>query len=490
MNARPDPSRDYLVGLLLELRRLSRETTWVEFKENRADPEEIGKYISALSNSAALEGRANAYLIWGVQDGTHEIVGTTFRPADVRIGNEGLEPWLLRLLSPRPLFRFLDLLDNGRRTVLLEVPRATDRPVQFRGEEFIRVGPHCQRLKDHPQLERALWRCFDSTPFEKQMAAERRGSADILSLLDYPKYFELMKQPLPSDRAAILARLADEGMILHDDAGRWNITNLGAVLFSRGLKDFPSLGRKAMRVIVYDGRGRLETRREQVEQKGYASGFEGLIEYINVLLPRNEVIGRALRSQVPMYPEIAVRELVANALIHQDFTLSGAGPMVEIFDDRMEITNTGCPLVSTDRFLDSPPRSRNEALASFMRRSGICEERGSGVDKVVFQTEFFQLPAPIFETVENSTRVVLFAYKALRDMEREDRVRACYLHACLRHVERDPMTNSSLRARFGIEERNKASASRIIREALEDGRIKPYDPGQGRKYAKYLPFWA
>ena len=115
--------------------------------------------------------------------------------------------------------------------------------------------------------------------------------------------------------------------------------------------------------------------------------------------------------------------------------------MVEIFQDRMEITNPGRPLVSTNSFLDTPPRSRNEALASFLRRVGICEERGSGVDKVVFQTEFYQLPAPIFETTEDATRAVLFAHKSFKDMARDDRVRACYLHACLRYVERNPMTN-------------------------------------------------
>jgi predicted HTH transcriptional regulator len=166
-----------------------------------------------------------------------------------------------------------------------------------------------------------------------------------------------------------------------------------------------------------------------------------------------------------MYPEPAIRELVANALIHQDFSVSGSGPMIEIFSDRMEITNPGLPLGKTVRVLDTPPRSRNEALASLMRRAGICEERGSGVDKVVFETEIYQLPAPIFETPEGSTRAVLFAHKALNDMDKADRVRACYLHACLRYVTRQPTTNASLRQRLGIADRNIATASRLLGEA-------------------------
>ena len=161
------------------------------------------------------------------------------------------------------------------------------------------------------------------------------------------------------------------------------------MLFATSLSSFPGLQRKAMRVIQYRGDGRTETYKEQEGGRGYATGFEGLISYINELLPSNEVIGQALRRTVPMFPELAVRELVANALIHQDFSVTGAGPMVEIFDSRIEITNPGEPLVDTQRFLDMPPQSRNETLASLTRRFGICEERGSGIDKVVAQIELF-----------------------------------------------------------------------------------------------------
>ena len=485
-----DRTHEYVAGLITELRKLPAETGWVEFKENNSSPEDIGEYVSALSNAAAVEGKANAYVVWGIRDTTHEVVGTTFKPTQIKKGNEELESWLLRLLNPKLHFRFHELTYEGQPVVLLEIPRASGRPVQFQGVEFVRVGSYRQKLKDHPQLERELWRIFEATPFEELIAAERVDGPTALTLIDYPTYFDLLKQPLPADREAILARLADDRMLVPNQAGGWDITNLGAILFAKTLDAFRGLSRKAVRVVVYEGKGRLKTVREQMGRKGYAAGFEGLIEYVNALLPRNEIVGQALRTEVPMYPEPAIRELVANALIHQDFAITGAGPMIEIFEDRMEITNPGRPLVNTDRFLDTPPRSRNEALASFMRRVGICEERGSGVDKVVFQTEYYQLPAPIFETPEGSTRAVLFAHKALKDMGREDRVRACYLHACLRYVERDPMTNSSLRERFGIEEHNSAIASRIIRDATEDGVIKPYDPDQGKKYAKYLPWWA
>ncbi|MEK7323856.1 MAG: ATP-binding protein, partial [Chloroflexota bacterium] len=284
--------------------------------------------------------------------------------------------------------------------------------------------------------------------------------------------------------------LAADALLRRTEAGRWHIKRLGAVLLAKKLDDFPSLKRKAVRVVVYQGNSRVATIREQEGTKGYASGFEDLISFINGLLPSNEVIAKALRKTVTMYPELAVRELVANALIHQDFFITGAGPMVEIFDDRMEISNPGVPLVEADRFLDTPPQSRNEALASLMRRFGICEERGSGIDKVVFQAELYQLPAPMFEVIGETTRAVMFAPRPLTKMDKADRVRACYLHACLKYVSRDYMTNTSIRERFGIPPQNSATASRLIKEALEVGAIRAYDETAARKMMKYVPFWA
>jgi len=485
-----DRPTEYLIGLVHELRKLPLETEWAEFKHNKAEPEEIGEYLSALANSAALLGKVNAYLVWGVDNKTHEIIGTTFSPTVAKVGNEELENWLLRLLEPKINFRFLEMSIDEHPVVLLEIGAAFRHPVRFRGQEFIRVGSYKKKLKDYPEKERALWRVFDKIPFERGIAAEHVSSEDVLKLLDYPAYFDLLELPLPDGRAAILDALAKDELIHACEAGEWNICNLGAILFAKRLDDFPPLKRKAVRVIQYKGQGRVESLREQIGSKGYASGFGGLIGFIMALVPTNEVIEKALRRTVPMFPELAVRELVANELIHQDFFVTGAGPMVEIFDDRMEITNPGEPLVDTLRFVDTPPKSRNESLASLMRRFRICEERGSGIDKVVAQVEVYQLPAPSFEAPDGFTRAVLFSHRPLKAMDKVDRVRACYLHACLKRVMREYLTNASLRERFGVEERNKATVSRYIREAVEDGAIKLFDEDAPKKLMKYVPFWA
>ena len=485
-----DRSNDYLAGLVRELCKLPRETEWVEFKVNQSDPQSIGEYLPALANAAALNGKAFAYLVWGIEDGTHAIVGTSFSPSTAKKGNEPLETWLLRLLTPKIHFRFFELDLEGRSVVLLEIARAFRHPVRFQNEAFIRVGQVKKRLRDAPDRERELWRILDQTPFEDLLAVEHAAADEVLRLLDYPAYFDLLEQPLPANRDGILEALSNDGLIRTCDAGGWDITNLGAILLARKLSEFPHLRRKAIRVIQYQGTGRTETLKEQEDTKGYASGFTGLVDYINNLLPSNEVIGQALRKTVPMFPELAVRELVANTLIHQDFFVTGAGPMVEIFEDRIEITNPGEPLVDTQRFVDTPPKSRNEALASLMRRFRICEERGSGIDKVVLQVELFQLPAPLFEVPDGFTRAVLFAHKPLSEMDKAERVRACYLHACLRYVTRKPMTNSSARERFGIAEKNAAAASRLLNEAVNAGLIVVQDPEVGKRIRSYVPFWA
>lgn len=483
-------SESYYSGLINELLKLPKESEWVEFKHNNDHKDEIGAYLSALSNSAALVGKPTAYMVWGIQNETNEILGTTFNPFTTKVGNEELENWLLQRLNPKLHFQFHQVEYNGCKVVLVEIPAASKHPTSFNYEEYIRVGSYKRKLKDLPEKERELWRVLDKTPFETQFALEHIEGDKVLQLLDYSALCDLLEQPIPDGNKAILTYLQSENIIILNDSGRYNITNLGAILFAKKLSDFSSLSRKAVRVIRYKGFSRIATIKEQVGSKGYAAGFQGLIDYILDQLPTNEVIGRALRKTVPMYPEIAIRELVANALIHQDFWERGTGPMIEIFDDRLEITNPGLPLIDTQRFLDSPPKSRNELLASLMRRFGICEERGSGIDKTVFQTELYQLPAPLFETPNGFTKSILFAHIEFDEMSRDDRIRACYLHACLQYVNRQKMTNKSLRERFGLPEEKTSVVTRIINAAVSERLIANSSNSESRRDTFYVPYWS
>jgi ATP-dependent DNA helicase RecG len=481
-------SDDDLKILLSELRSFPNETEWVEFKLNNAT--EIGEYISALSNSACVHNKEFGYIIFGIDDKTHRIVGTSFSSNQKGKGNEDLIPWLARLLEPRINFNFYEFEVEGENVVIVKVQATQNIPVSFQGIPYIRIGSYKKKLNDYPEKERLIWTKKPLVFFEKEIAAYNLTSDEVLKLIDYPSYFELTNSTLPDNRDAIFDKLQQEKLITRENK-KYNITKLGAVLFARKLDEFENLERKAIRVIIYQGKNKLRPKKEQLGQKGYATGFKGLVNYINDQLPTNEEIGKVFRKEVKMYPELAIRELVANAIIHQDFNEKGTGPMVEIFEDRVEITNPGKPLINTMRFVDHNPQSRNEKLAHFMRRVNICEERGSGIDKVIFECEYYQLPAPKFIEGDNYTRVIIYSHKTLRQMDKDDKIRACYLHSCLKYVSGEHMTNQSLRERFGIEEKNYSMASRIIAEGIKSGLIKDYDPDStSKKHAKYIPYWA
>lgn len=309
-------------------------------------------------------------------------------------------------------------------------------------------------------------------------------------MLDCSAYFDLQGIPIPSDSKGIAHYLEEDGIIVKQDNGLYAITNLGAVLFAKKLSDFPRISRKAVRVVQYQDNNRLNMLKEDVGNKGYAVGFQGLIKYIEALLPSQESITGALRELKTAYPILAIRESVANALIHQDFSISGTSPVVEIFDNRIEITNPGTPLVDIRRIIDNPPKSRNEKLAALMRRLKMCEELGTGWDKIVISCEIAHLPAPKIDLYEDSTRVTLFAEMPFSNISLEDKLWACYLHACIQHVQGEQLSNSSLRERFGLLDSSSSSISRLIKEAVAVKLIKPLDPTTAPKYMKYIPIWA
>lgn len=478
---------DYLIRQLI---KLPNETEWVEFKHNNSDPDLIGEYISALSNAATYHEKNNAYIIWGIDDTTHEIIGTNFDYRAKKIGNEELENWLRRMLTDNANFSFQNLEVDNKQVVLLIIYKAIYKTVKFRNIDFIRVGSYKKALKDYPAIEVQLWDKINRAKFEEMFAKQDLQKADVLQFLDYSSYFDLLNVSLPSEAEKILYYLLEEKMIVRQDNGLYAITNLGAILFGKKLSTFGGITRKSIRVIQYQGINRVHTIREDVENKGYASSFESLIKYIEGLLPTKEEINGALRKIVSVYPSIVIRELVANALIHQDLSITGTGPTIEIFDNRIEITNPGIPLVDAKRFIDNPPKSRNEMLASLMRRVNVCEERGSGWDKVTLYCEMNQLPAPKIEIYEENTRITVFSYIPFNRLSLEEKLWSCYMHACLKQVSSEQMTNTSLRSRFGVSESNKSAISRLIASAVANKLIKPLDPNTAPRYMCYVPYWA
>jgi predicted HTH transcriptional regulator len=476
--------------LIRELVKLPTETEWVEFKVNNYSPEVIGRTISALANAATYCYKNHAYLVFGVDDKTHEIVGTTFDYRTYKKGNEEIQNWLRQKLSDNVSFEFASEVIDGKNVVVIVINKAIEKTVMFEKEDFIRVGTYVKPLNDNPSMKTLLWDRLRSSRYEDLPAKEDLEKEAALKLLDYSAYFDLRNETVPTSQDGIVHYLVEEALILKQDNGLYTITNLGAILFAKKLSDFPTLSRKAIRVVQYKGNDKFEMLKEDTGLKGYAIGFEELLKFIGALLPTREVIVGATRKTETAYPDIAIREAVANAIIHQDLSISGTSPVVEVYANRVEITNPGKPLVDINRIIDNPPKSRNEKMASLMRRLKMCEELGTGWDKIAISCELKQLPAPKIWLYEENTKVTLFRFVPFAEMSPEDKIRGCYFHACLQHIKGETMTNSGLRERFGVSESSSASISRLIKECVEQKLIKPLDPNTAPKHMKYIPIWA
>ena len=285
-----------LCTVMDELLSQPHESEWLEFKQNYAKPEDIGEYISALSNGAILNDKPYGYLVWGIEDQTHKVVGTKFNPGHEKINAQSLEMWLVQQLNPRPEFRFAEFIYHGERVVMLRIRTVTHMPVRWNNFAYIRLGSHKTRLDAYPEKEKQLWLMCGRQSYEEQIVTDRLTIDQVLERLDYPAYFDLLTQPLP-ERAGIVDRLVKEKLVKECSGGGYEITALGGLLFAKTLESFSTLQRKAIRVIIYKGVNKVETIKERSIEKGYAAGFGALLQYINDQLPTNELIEQAFRKE-------------------------------------------------------------------------------------------------------------------------------------------------------------------------------------------------
>jgi ATP-dependent DNA helicase RecG len=456
-----------------------QENERLEFKEakNSFDLKRLLHYCVAISNEKG------GHLVLGVSDKLpRKIVGTH---ACLNIGD--IKSKILNKLHFR--VEIYELLHTDGRVLVFDIPsRPTGQPHQLDGAYWMRSGEELVPMT--PDQLKRIFSETDSSWFIEP-AKENVNADEVVSLLDTQIYFDSLKSPYPTTRDGVLDRLTKDGLIRAQN-GSWIISNLAAILLAKRLDAFsPALARKAPRVVIYKGIDKLITQDETTGTKGYVVAFEGLLEFVHSAAPQNHFVEQVVREEVKMFPKQALRELIANALVHQDFSKTGTSVMIEMYSDRIEISNPGKPPIETDRFIDEN-LSRNEVLTTIMRRLGICEEKGSGIDKVVKAAEIFQLPAPDFRVGEVHTTVVLFAHQEFSKMNMKDRIRACFQHCVLLYVSNQRMSNQSLRERFRLPESSAPIVSLVIANTKEARLIKPDDGANtnSSRYARYLPYWA
>ncbi|MCJ2138383.1 putative DNA binding domain-containing protein [Methylobacterium sp. J-026] len=475
-------------ALLRRLVKEPSESAWVEFKENNDDPDMIGSWVSACANAAILAGKERGFLVFGVKEKPRRLVGTKVNLANMKKGGENFTNWLTRLIEPRLMMEFLDFKIGPLKYAIIAVEPTYDRPVKFNGVEYLRIGENTKKLAEFPNHERSIWVATGRRKFEDAIAVSHQSQFDVLDQLDVDAFYALLKEQKPRVPEEILRKFEMSGFVRDDMEGSYDITNLGAIVLAKDLHRFPSMSGKAIRVIQYKGEDKRQSENEEEFNCGYAVALPRVLRHMNSILPKTEAYTNGVRNVIPLYPVTALREIIANSMIHQDFTISGSAPIVEVYGKRVEISNPGSSLVEIDRIIDER-RSRNEKLASSMRLLGLCEERGGGLDKAGFEIEEQNLPAPEFISSKDTMRVVLYGPKSFSELNKTEKLRACFFHCILRWLQRDYMSNTTLRDRFRLEQENYQAVSAIISESVKRKRIVPAETNQGKRNAKYVPYW-
>lgn len=475
-------------ALLMNLCELPRETNWVEFKSNMNSEENLGKYISALANAAIFHGKDHAFLVFGISD-AREIIGTNVDLESQKVGNETILFWLAKHLEPKLSLSVANSFVDGRRVQILCIDPAYQRPVTFKHQSFIRIDTNQQPLGRFPEIERSIWQITSSYSFEDAVIMYNASQEDIRTAFNYKRLIEILGKSYDSVDGAFDA-LEQQGLLKRNLQNKYDARAILALACAKSMNDHALTRFKSARVINYSDKTNMNALSDQEGAFGYAVAFDKLLSYIMSKVPSTEEMKHGLRVKKFAIPEVAIREILANAIIHQDFTVNTGRPLIEIFSDKIKITNPGEPLIPVDRFISAPSKTRNPAFAVLMRAAGLCESRGSGVDRALNAIEEMTLPPPLFQAMEGSTIVTIFMNKSFASLSAEDRIRACYQHACLRHEQNNYMSNASLRARFDLPQRQYPQVSNVIKEAIEVNLIRPLNDDQGNRVARYVPYWA
>lgn len=478
-----------IVYLDKSLGKVPTELNEIDWKADLSPKnDKLCQHISAFANMPG-----GGFLVFGVDNKTAHIVGIEKGKADniverlASLCRDGVDP-LVKIDHSIETFR-------GEALLFVYIQESAVKPVHLIHktieDSFIRSGGTTRKASR--QEVGALMLNSKSPTWEELHASKLLTELEVVTLLEYDKILELLGKPMPSDIKEVLQWMVEEKMLVDVDGKGYYITNFGAIAAAKDLNKFDGLARKTVRLIKYEGKNKAGASKEYPGRKGYAVGFESLINFVQGLLQDSEIIKNALRVETSVYPEQALRELIANILIHQDFNIRGSGPMVEIFEDRIVFTNPGklLPSKKIDRLIRTTPESRNEILASAFRRYNICEERGSGFEKAVIAIELYGLPPLKFEELENSFKVTMYAPKKYAEMTNEERIEACYQHSIIEYYGNGGFNNTSLRKRFGMHDKQAPQISLLIKDAMDVGKIKAKDPDNvSKKFSLYVPYWA
>jgi ATP-dependent DNA helicase RecG len=464
---------------------------WIAFKENNARPDMIGEDLSALSNMARIAGLDHGYIVWGVRDNDHALVGTTFDPFACKKGNEDLIPWLRQMTSATIDFSFHAVTEEGKNFVVLEIGGANELPTRFAGKSYVRLASYTKDIVSQPRLERLLLEALAQAQEEDDVALSGLSEEELFTYLDFPAYYQAFNTIVPSSRQEMLTSFLREGFISRSAGGAYAISNLGALCFAKDLRRFPGLGFHIVRVGEREDGLSTSIRNPKDFYEGYVTSFSKILDYVISLTHPREAVNALGRTVVePLYPPILIREALTNMMIHQAISASGESLMIWVSPKSLSFSNPGTLEVPVDRIIDVSPKAANEKLALFLRRLGIGDSQGTGFDKIEAALQSRHMPSALIAQVGGSVRLEIEAKDSYNDFNEEERLRSAYYCACLCRENRLPLTNDTLRLRFGLGEKDRPVISRLLSRAVSLGRLKIANADSGVRSRSYLPYWA
>ncbi len=356
-----------LKNKVLELCSYTEEQEWFEFKENWFEPEALGEYVSALSNAAAFHHQDMAYFIWGVNDETSEIVGTSFNPY-CKVRGEPYQNFLARNLSPSINFSFEKIKIDGKDVVVLLIPPAEGVPTAFREKRFIRIGSSKRNIKDFPKREIKLFKILDGRIETIETCPAEYQDLSFKKLFGYygSKGILLKKETF------------EKNLRLKTKMGEYN-------LMAQLLSDNSHI---PLRVSIFEGETKA-SKLFSVREFGYDCllySLDNLLRYGDVLniIQADEEKRLVERNEVPLFDNEAFREAIINAVLH-NLWVSKNEPMISVFSNRIEILSRGTlpPSQTKEGFFLGESIPVNEELSEIFLQLHISEKSGRGVPKIV-----------------------------------------------------------------------------------------------------------
>ncbi|OGL44942.1 MAG: hypothetical protein A2W05_06420 [Candidatus Schekmanbacteria bacterium RBG_16_38_10] len=389
-------TQEELKNLLDELRALPAEAEWVEFKINYYEPQEIGEYISALSNSACLHQKDDGFLVFGIENKTHIVKGTTLKPKKKKVGNEELENWLARLLSPRIDFKIFEFKYEDHPIVIFKIDPTHNTPVRFNGTEYIRIGSYKKKLADFPEKARKIWGSEPLIDWSAQIS--ERATID-----------DLDEEAITVAKAKFKAKSENRSFVPEID--RWDtttfldkakvtingkITNTAIIL----------LGKPESTHFISPAVARITWRLEDTE-----SAYEHFDPpfYLNInkvyqkirnttykILPKNILVP----IEVSKYDQWVILEALNNCIAHQDYSLQSRIIVTERKGELI-FTNVGNFYEGTieDYILGNktPEKYRNTFLSHAMVNLDMIDTIGSGIKKMFIKQKNRYFPLPEYD---------------------------------------------------------------------------------------------